>query len=124
MNRSILLSPQITLGPYRVLISRTAQYSRNALPATRFYTSSAERKQENESKGDKPNFFQRYKFNPSNIPDSPEFGTNQYISIDEEVKQRLKNVLNSFNAPIRYSFAYGSGVFQQKGYDSKVNSSA
>jgi hypothetical protein len=88
--------------------------------ASRLYNTSAERKPESKSRTEKPNFFQRYKFNPSNIPGSPEFGSNQYISIDEEVKQRLKNVLNAFNAPIRYSFAYGSGVFQQKGYDPKV----
>jgi translocator assembly and maintenance protein 41 len=87
-----------------------------------YSSSSAEQKSDTDKAKNegKLNFFQRYKFNPSNIPDSPEFGTNQYISIDEEVKQRLKDVLNTFNAPIRYSFAYGSGVFQQKGYDSKV----
>ncbi|KAH8553362.1 mitochondrial matrix Mmp37-domain-containing protein [Umbelopsis sp. PMI_123] len=109
----------ISSTPYRIFLNRTSQYSRSLFPVTRPYSSSAEQKKEPESSREKPNFFQRYKFNPSNIPDSPEFGTNQYINIDEEVKQRLKNVLNTFNAPIRYSFAYGSGVFQQKGYDSK-----
>ncbi|GAB5589114.1 Mitochondrial translocator assembly and maintenance protein 41 [Umbelopsis nana] len=118
MSRSIL---QISsFSPYRVLISRTALHGGSMVSASRLYNTSAERKPESKSRTEKPNFFQRYKFNPSNIPGSPEFGSNQYISIDEEVKQRLKNVLNAFNAPIRYSFAYGSGVFQQKGYDPKT----
>ena len=59
-------------------------------------------------------------FHPTNIPDSPDFGTNQYININEELKQQLKNIVSQFNAPIRYAFAYGSGVFQQAGYDAKV----
>ncbi|KAI7862574.1 mitochondrial matrix Mmp37-domain-containing protein [Spinellus fusiger] len=63
--------------------------------------------------------YRHYNFHPSNTPDSPEFGTNQHISIDEELKLKLKSVVAQFNAPIRYAFAYGSGVFQQKGYDLK-----
>ncbi|KAJ2956262.1 hypothetical protein NQZ79_g7856 [Umbelopsis isabellina] len=115
----------IALTQYRALVSRaTAQSGLRSLYATRLYSSSsAEQKADTDKEISEekptPTFFQRYNFNPSNIPDSPEFGTNQYISIDEEVKQRLKDVINTFNAPIRYSFAYGSGVFQQKGYDSK-----
>jgi hypothetical protein len=45
------------------------------------------------------------------------FGANQHISIDEALKERLRSVLWKFNAPIRYAFAYGSGVFQQAGAD-------
>lgn len=59
----------------------------------------------------------QFQFHPTNIPDSPDFGTNQYISIDEELKQQLKSIVSRFNAPIRYAFAYGSGVFRQSGYD-------
>ena len=43
------------------------------------------------------------------------FGANQHISIDNELKEKLQSVLWKFNAPIRYAFAYGSGVFQQAG---------
>ncbi|KAI8375356.1 mitochondrial matrix Mmp37-domain-containing protein [Choanephora cucurbitarum] len=61
----------------------------------------------------------QYQFHPTNIPDSPDFGTNQYISINEELKRQLKAVVSTFNAPVRYAVAYGSGVFRQAGYDEK-----
>jgi Phosphatidate cytidylyltransferase, mitochondrial len=51
------------------------------------------------------------------------FGANQHISIDDTLKENLRAVLWKFNAPIRYAFAYGSGVFQQANQDeTKVNS--
>ncbi|CAG8523067.1 17022_t:CDS:2 [Dentiscutata heterogama] len=50
---------------------------------------------------------------------SPDFGKNQHLPIDNEFKENLRKVLFNFNAPIRYSFAYGSGVFPQKGYELK-----
>lgn len=62
----------------------------------------------------------QHHFHPSNIPDSPDFGTNQYMNINEELKQQLKDVVSTFNAPVRYAVAYGSGVFKQSGYDEKV----
>ncbi|KAF9316169.1 Mitochondrial translocator assembly and maintenance protein 41 [Podila horticola] len=51
----------------------------------------------------------------------PKFGDNQHIDIDDATWQQLKAVVDSIHhkAPIRYAFAYGSGVFAQKGYDSK-----
>ncbi|CAG8696548.1 15275_t:CDS:2, partial [Racocetra fulgida] len=48
---------------------------------------------------------------------SPNFGKNQHLPIDDEFKESLRKILFNFNAPIRYSFAYGSGVFPQKGYE-------
>ncbi|CAG8522911.1 5382_t:CDS:2, partial [Ambispora gerdemannii] len=45
------------------------------------------------------------------------FGKNQHIPIDDEKKESLKKLLSHFQAPIRYAFAYGSGVFPQKGYE-------
>jgi Phosphatidate cytidylyltransferase, mitochondrial len=45
------------------------------------------------------------------------FGANQHISIDDKLKEKLRGVLWKFNAPIRYAFAYGSGVFQQADAD-------
>lgn len=55
----------------------------------------------------------------------PKFGDNQHIDIDDATWQQLKAVVDSIHhkAPIRYAFAYGSGVFAQKGYDSKVTTS-
>ncbi|KAI8370336.1 mitochondrial matrix Mmp37-domain-containing protein [Radiomyces spectabilis] len=61
----------------------------------------------------------QHHFHSTNIPDSPDFGTNQYININEELRQQLKDIVSTFNAPVRYAFAYGSGVFQQSGYDNK-----
>ncbi|CEP08102.1 hypothetical protein [Parasitella parasitica] len=61
----------------------------------------------------------QHHFHPTNIPDSPDFGTNQYMNINEELKQQLKDVVSKFNAPVRYAIAYGSGVFHQSGYDEK-----
>ena len=33
---------------------------------------------------------------------------------------KLKSVLDGFNAPIRYAVAYGSGAYSQKGYDDQI----
>ncbi|KAI0994240.1 hypothetical protein K3495_g13942 [Podosphaera aphanis] len=41
------------------------------------------------------------------------FGANQHIKIDNEFKEALRQILWQFRAPIRYAFAYGSGVFPQ-----------
>ncbi|KAK9472569.1 mitochondrial matrix Mmp37 [Dipodascopsis tothii] len=41
------------------------------------------------------------------------FGVNQHIPIDDELKENLRRTLWLFRAPIRYAFAYGSGVFSQ-----------
>lgn len=42
-----------------------------------------------------------------------EFGYNQHISIDNDMRERLRALLWKFNAPVQYAFAYGSGVFSQ-----------
>ncbi|KAK6355419.1 Mitochondrial translocator assembly and maintenance protein 41 [Orbilia brochopaga] len=47
------------------------------------------------------------------------FGTNQYMHINEELRQSLRQLLWQFKAPIRYAFAYGSGVFSQGTASSK-----
>ncbi|GAA6059148.1 hypothetical protein JCM10212_003895 [Sporobolomyces blumeae] len=44
------------------------------------------------------------------------FGRNQIIAVPEEVQRDLQDVLGAFKAPVRFAFAYGSGVFRQKGY--------
>ncbi|KAL1967485.1 hypothetical protein VTN77DRAFT_3270 [Rasamsonia byssochlamydoides] len=41
------------------------------------------------------------------------FGVNQHMIINEEFKEALRQILWKFRAPIRYAFAYGSGVFTQ-----------
>jgi len=57
----------------------------------------------------------------SELP-SKDFGVNQHIVINEEFKEALRQILWKFRAPIRYAFAYGSGVFPQG--PSKTPSSA
>lgn len=47
------------------------------------------------------------------------FGYNQHIRINEDFKEDLRQILWQFRAPIRYAFAYGSGVFGQAGGGSK-----
>ena len=43
------------------------------------------------------------------------FGTNQHLRINEDFRESLRQILWQFKAPIRYAFAYGSGVFSQTG---------
>ncbi|GAA5924945.1 hypothetical protein JCM1841_005375 [Sporobolomyces salmonicolor] len=47
------------------------------------------------------------------------FGRNQIVAVPEEVQRDLEDVLGTFKAPIRFAFAYGSGVFRQKGYSAE-----
>ncbi|KAK4048651.1 Mitochondrial translocator assembly and maintenance protein 41 [Microbotryomycetes sp. JL201] len=53
----------------------------------------------------------------TSVADLPSrFGKNQIIAVPEQVQRDLEDVLTQFKAPIRFAFAYGSGVFRQKGY--------
>jgi translocator assembly and maintenance protein 41 len=46
----------------------------------------------------------------------PAFGQNQRLTVPDETRAVLERVVGSFAAPVRYAFAYGSGVFAQAGY--------
>lgn len=50
--------------------------------------------------------------NFSELPYS-NFGVNQHIVINAEFKEALRQIPWQFRAPVRYAFAYGSGVFPQ-----------
>lgn len=53
----------------------------------------------------------------------PSFGRNQIIEVPQEVENDLQDVLRAFKkSPVRFAFAYGSGVFRQKGYTPEVGS--
>ncbi|KAK3837698.1 MAG: mitochondrial matrix Mmp37-domain-containing protein [Linnemannia elongata] len=69
----------------------------------------------------RPNYIRDFEVpaDMSRLP--PKFGDNQHIDIDEAMWQQLKSVVDTIHhkAPIRYAFAYGSGVFAQKGYEGK-----
>ncbi|KAG0660152.1 Mitochondrial translocator assembly and maintenance protein 41 [Maudiozyma exigua] len=47
----------------------------------------------------------------------PNFGLNQFISIDHEIETDLQHIVQSFNTPIEVAIGYGSGVFEQAGYN-------
>lgn len=49
----------------------------------------------------------------------PTFGRNQLLSVPNSTRALLESIVADFDAPIRYAFAYGSGVFEQDGYESE-----
>jgi mitochondrial translocator assembly and maintenance protein 41 len=51
------------------------------------------------------------------LPQLPHnFGANQLLSVPTTTRHLLESIVSQFDAPIRYAFAYGSGVFEQDGY--------
>ncbi|KAG8528217.1 uncharacterized protein KY384_007134 [Bacidia gigantensis] len=62
-----------------------------------------------------PDWDENPDYNISAFADLPSsnFGVNQHIVINQEFKEALRQILWQFKAPIRYAFAYGSGVFPQ-----------
>ncbi|OCH91200.1 Mmp37-domain-containing protein [Obba rivulosa] len=53
----------------------------------------------------------------------PSFGRNQFLPVADSTRALLESIVAQFNAPIRYAFAYGSGVFDQDGQPSFSTSS-
>ena len=49
-----------------------------------------------------------------NLP--PGFARNQLLPVSDSRRALLESIVAEFDAPIRYAFAYGSGVFEQDGY--------
>ena len=58
----------------------------------------------------------------------PTFGRNQLLPVSNSTRALLESIVARFDAPIRYAYAYGSGVFEQDGYaessSSTMNASA
>lgn len=54
---------------------------------------------------------------------SPTFGQNQLLPVSQSTRALLESIVAKFDAPIRYAFAYGSGVFEQDGYANTSSSS-
>ncbi|KXT14821.1 hypothetical protein AC579_4075 [Pseudocercospora musae] len=71
-----------------------------------------------------PDWEENADYNINKFSDLPHrfFGYNQHIKINEDFKESLRQVLWQFKAPIRYAFAYGSGVFGQKSSGSGTGS--
>ncbi|SMY19177.1 unnamed protein product [Zymoseptoria tritici ST99CH_1A5] len=63
-----------------------------------------------------PGWEENADYNIKKFSDLPHqyFGYNQHIKINEDFKESLRSIIWQFRAPIRYAFAYGSGVFGQK----------
>lgn len=60
----------------------------------------------------------------SAIPNLPaSFGKNQFLPVSNSTRALLEAIVAGFDAPIRYAFAYGSGVFEQDGYATTSSSS-
>ncbi|KAJ7212102.1 mitochondrial matrix Mmp37-domain-containing protein [Mycena pura] len=57
-----------------------------------------------------------------NLP--PRFGRNQLLPVSNSTRALMESIVGEFGAPIRYAFAYGSGVFEQDGYPAKVDGEA
>lgn len=56
-------------------------------------------------------YVQTPSFPPPSFPKS--FGANQVVPLDYEMTKRFDEIMKSFPEPIRFAFAYGSGVFPQ-----------
>ncbi|KAF8073701.1 mitochondrial matrix Mmp37-domain-containing protein [Lyophyllum atratum] len=50
------------------------------------------------------------------------FGRNQLLPVSNSTRALLESIVAQFDAPIRYAFAYGSGVFEQDGYATGTSS--
>lgn len=59
---------------------------------------------------------------PLHLP--PSFGKNQVLTVSDSTRALLEEIVSEFHAPIRYAFAYGSGVFEQDGYAVKAPGTA
>ena len=101
-----------------------AEDSRASSSSTSKSSSAANSKESHTS--DKEDFFKKSTEVSSEWEDNPnlsiskfselphkDFGVNQHMIINEEFKEALRQILWKFKAPIRYAFAYGSGVFPQ-----------
>lgn len=58
--------------------------------------------------------FTDYTYKFERLP--PNFGSNQLLKVDADLQAELESIMSSFEAPIKYAFGYGSGVFEQSGY--------
>ncbi|CAO1623498.1 unnamed protein product [Parajaminaea phylloscopi] len=65
-----------------------------------------------DSVGSLPHSNRSGNFPPENFPSA--FGSNQVLPIPEANQERLGRIVSSFSSPIRFAFAYGSGVFSQE----------
>lgn len=104
-------------------ISKGADTTNASSQAQTLSTASSTSKQSSKASTTKLSPKELYSYLESNISsyhtiksfsDLPlEFGHNQHIAIDNAMREQLRSVLWKFSAPVKYAFAYGSGVFSQ-----------
>ncbi|KAJ3079148.1 hypothetical protein HK102_003996, partial [Quaeritorhiza haematococci] len=92
------VSPFILTGRTSVSLRRRSCLPSSSLPTILLFTHSSSR-----SLSSKP----EYSPPQSKSPETD----------DPELEERLQKVLGRFSSPVRYAFAYGSGVFRQSGYE-------
>ena len=125
--------PRTTQHHYQRLTSTSSSSTRSDTSTSRSESSPASGNSSSPScSGPTPNPSQTSSTRPSDLPPdwdenpdynvhafkdlpSTNFGVNQHIKINDEFKEALRQILWNFRAPIRYAFAYGSGVFPQTG---------
>ncbi|CEI68286.1 hypothetical protein FVEN_g5544 [Fusarium venenatum] len=135
--RVITLRSSHSLLPRRLnatqqYLSNSRWYSNSSKPSTSSSASSDEsiaNSASSEPKASKLNIFstewEDLDTKISSFSDLPHrlFGANQHMVINYELKEALRLMLRQFNAPIMYSFAYGSGVFPQSASKASISES-
>lgn len=102
----------------------SSQSSPGTTPSSSAATSGAPSKHSDTSSETKFDWEENPDLSISKFSELPEkdFGVNQHMIINEEFKEALRQILWQFRAPIRYAFAYGSGVFPQSSVSSGASS--
>jgi mitochondrial translocator assembly and maintenance protein 41 len=110
-------SPQIVL---RTIIIRSVSTETTTLPKTSQAPPPTSTKHASTSKSrildpkPRPAISHRHRALPA-LPAN--FGRNQLLPVSNSTRALLESIVAQFDAPIRYAFAYGSGVFEQGGYN-------
>jgi len=119
--RQHLVAQSTDLWQYNVRMSRNALFTTSTYHndnVSKGTSPGSEKDSEADSRNANEQFFteevEQPEYDASDHLSMPKnFGTNQYMEINEELRERLRQVLWQFKAPIRYAVAYGSGVFSQ-----------
>ncbi|KAL9109767.1 MAG: hypothetical protein Q9227_005636 [Pyrenula ochraceoflavens] len=103
--------------PVRSFATETAQNSKTTKDGSSAYQNGAPSADNTASALSPADWEENPDLSISRFTDLPSknFGVNQHMIINEEFKEALRQILWQFRAPIRYAFAYGSGVFSQSG---------
>ncbi|KAN0062817.1 Mitochondrial translocator assembly and maintenance protein 41 [Thecaphora frezii] len=107
--RLVLVLPHLSPRP-RLSPTSTTRLSSSSPSAARAFSTTPHSPQV-PANSPQTSRFRTPSFPPPSFP--AVFGANQILPLDPGVQRRLDSVLHSFHAPIRFAFAYGSGVFSQ-----------